>query len=64
MTTNESKQLIRLMMRQDVTKSAAFAIVQEVIQGTANDKIASLERFGYELNAEEQRRSDGDTTER
>lgn len=61
MTSNESKQLIRLMMRQGVTKSDAFTIIQEVIQGTANDKIANLERFGYEINAEEQRRNDGVT---
>jgi len=64
MTTNEAKHLIRGMIHLGIPKAEAFGLVQQTIENSSNEKQAALERFHYELNAEEQRRNDGNSAER
>lgn len=57
MTTSDAKFLIRGMIHLGVPKSDAFHLVQQSIENNSNEKQAAIERFQYELNAEEQRRA-------
>jgi len=59
MTTNEAKHLIRGMIHLGVAKNRAFGLIQQSIENSSNEKQATIERFRYEINAEEQRRNNG-----
>jgi len=59
MTINDSKRLIRILIEQGIEKQNAFRIVIRMINEAHEEKLSVLTRFSYELNAEEQRRNNG-----
>ena len=59
MTLSSAKTMIRKMINHGINKNLAFGIVRETMNEEARQKDDALERFSYEINAEEQRRTSG-----
>lgn len=59
MTISDTKKMIRLAIQYGMNKAQAFGIAIEIIDSEHAEKRDALERFRYEINAEEQRRNDG-----
>ena len=55
MTNNEAKEVVRTMIELGISKDAAFQAVSSIMHESFQEKLGNLERFRYEINAEELR---------
>lgn len=61
MTLKNLKRIYYAARNRGMTKEVAFEMLQTLVHEERNEKMDAIERFRYEINAEEQRRRDGGT---
>ena len=55
MTSSNLKNMIRLAIQYGMSKERAFLLANNLLNQEHTEKQSTLERFRYEINAEEQR---------
>lgn len=55
MTLSTAKKMIRLALHYGMSKNNAFTMADRILIEEHNEKLSELDRFRYEINAEEQR---------